>query len=252
MSPSDPTRRFAARVENYARYRPDYPAAALDHLQADCRIAPAAEIAELGSGTGLLTRQLLDRRFRVFAVEPNLEMRKAAEERLAQRAGFVSVAGTAEATTLADATVDAIVAAQAFHWFDRPRAKPEFRRIVRPRGPVVLLWNYRKHEATAFLAGYEALLHEYCADYAEILDRDLHRRQVEEFFEGRMTLSVFDHRQRFDWAGLEGRHLSQSYVPLEGPRFAPMMRELRELFEAHQRDGHVDFEYETRVYCGRP
>lgn len=250
MQPPDSTQRFSSRVENYARYRPGYPAAALDHLQAGCHVPQGGEIADLGSGTGLLTSQLLDRGFRVFAIEPNREMRGAAEKRLAQQPRFVSIAGSAEATTLADASVDAIVAGQAFHWFDQPRASSEFRRILRPGGPVVLLWNYRKLEATPFLAAYEALLHRYCPDYAEILDRELHRTQVEAFFSGRMTLSVFDHHQHFDWTGLQGRHLSQSYVPLDGPRFEPMMRELRRLFDAHQHDGCIDFEYETRLYCG--
>jgi SAM-dependent methyltransferase len=132
------------------------------------------------------------------------------------------------------------------------RARVEFSRILKPGGWVALLWNYRRLDTTAFLRGYEALLRKYCPDYAGILDRDLHRRQVEEFFDGKVSLATFDNPQEFDWSGLEGRHLSQSYVPLDGPRFAPMMRALRELFDATQLDGRVVFEHETRVYLGRP
>jgi SAM-dependent methyltransferase len=252
VSQPSPTQRFSSRAENYARYRPDYPAAALDWMAAGCGLREGWKLADVGSGTGLLSRQLLERGCKVFAVEPNEEMRKTGERLLSSYPGFVSVAGRAEATGLPPQSMDCVVAGQAFHWFDRQRAREEFRRILRPQGAVALLWNYRKLNATPFLAAYEALLHRYCPGYAEILDRDLHRRQVEEFFEGRVTLSVFDHCQDIDWTGLEGRHLSQSYVPLEGPQFTQMMAELRELFEAHQRDGHVAFEYETRLYCGRP
>ena len=124
-------------------------------------------------------------------------------------------------------------------------------RAKKTGGRVALLWNYRRLDTSAFLRGYEALLRKYCPDYADILDRDLHRRQVEEFFVGRVSLATFDNPQEFDWSGLEGRHLSQSYVPLEGPGFEPMMRELRELFDATQQDGRVVFEHETRVYCGQ-
>ena len=250
MNEPDATERFSSRVDNYARYRPDYPSAALDHLESRCGLRPGCTVADIGSGTGLLTAQLLKRGLKVFAVEPNRDMRAAGERVLSLFAGFTSVAGSAEATGLPPHAVDGVVAAQSFHWFDHPRARAEFLRILRPGGPVVLLWNYRKLEATPFLAGYEALLRRHCPDYAEILDRERHRRQVEEFFGGRVDLWLFDHVQHYDWAGLEGRHLSQSYVFLEGPQFAPMMRELRALFDAHQREGSISFEYETRLYAG--
>lgn len=207
-------------------------------------------MADAGSGTGLLTRQLLDLGCQVFAIEPNASMRQAAEARLANDPRFVSVAAAAEATGLPGGSVDLVAAAQAFHWFDRARARMEFRRILNPPGWVALLWNYRIPDATPFLRGYEALLRNYCPDYSEILDRDRHRRDVEEFFGGGVTVATFDNPQELDWSGLEGRHLSQSYVPLKGPCFGPMMRELRQLFDTHHTAGRVVFEHETRVYLG--
>lgn len=251
MKPVAPTQRFSSRVANYARYRPGYPSAALEHLSRQCGLARNSVVAEVGSGTGLLTRQLLELGCKVFAIEPNREMREAGEARIAGRANYTSVAAAAEATGLPDLSVDVVVAAQAFHWFDHARAREEFRRVLRPGGWVALLWNYRKLDTTEFLRAYEALLRRYCPDYAEIHDRDVHRRQVEDFFAGEVTLATFDNLQMFDWAGLEGRHLSQSWVPLEGPAFEPMMRELRELFDSSATDGRIAFEYETRVYCGR-
>ncbi len=251
MKGAAPTLRFSSRADNYARFRPGYPAAALEHLSRLCGLGRGSLLAEIGSGTGLLTRQLLDLGCEVLAVEPNREMREAAEQMLAGRARFASVAAAAKATGLPDSSVEFVVAAQAFHWFDRARAREEFCRILKPHGWVVLLWNYRKLDTTAFLRGYEALLRRHCPDYAEILDRDLHRRQVEEFFAGKMALATFDNVQHFDWEGLEGRHLSQSFVSQEGPGFEPMMRELRELFDANRENGRIDFEYETRLYCGQ-
>jgi SAM-dependent methyltransferase len=208
-------------------------------------------VADMGSGTGLLSRQLLELGCKVFAVEPNREMREAAEAALGGHPGFTSVAAVAEATGLADRGMDLVVAAQAFHWFDHGRAREEFSRILKPERWVALLWNYRRLDSTAFLRGYEALLRKYCPEYAETLDRDLHRRQVVDFFTGNVSLATFENLQEFDWAGVEGRHLSQSFVPLEGPRVTPMMRELRELYETNQSNGRIAFEYETRVYLGK-
>lgn len=251
MNHAAPTRRFSSRAANYARYRPGYPEAALDHLSRQCGLGRGSVVADVGSGTGLLSRQLLDLGCRVFAVEPNPEMRETGEALLVGRANLTSVAAAAEATSLPDCSVGLVAAAQAFHWFDRTRVREEFRRILKPGGWVALLWNYRRLDSAAFLRGYEVLLRKYCPDYDEILDRDLHRQQVEEFFGGKVSLATFDNPQELDWNGLQGRHLSQSYVPLEGPRFEPMMRELRELFDATQDDGRVVFEHETRVYLGR-
>ena len=118
---TDPTQRFSSRVDNYVRYRPGYPSAVIDLLRKECGLTPNSVIADVASGTGIFTRMLLENGNRVFGVEPNLEMRKAGEEYLAAYPNFTSVAGTAEATTLADHSVDFVTAAQAAHWFDRPR-----------------------------------------------------------------------------------------------------------------------------------
>jgi SAM-dependent methyltransferase len=246
-----PTERFSTRVANYARHRPGYPAAMLDHLLRVCGLGTDSIVADLGSGTGLLAAQLLARGWQVIGVEPNREMREAAEAQLAAHPRYRSVAAPAEATTLERESVDLIVAAQAFHWFDRARARLEFVRILKPPRWTAIAWNYRHVDTSAFLRGYEALLHEYCPEYAEILDPERHRREVEAFFGGEVALDRFDNVQSFDWEGLAGRHLSQSYVPLDGPRFEPMMRDLRHLYDACQVDGRVAFEHETRLYLGK-
>lgn len=145
---TDPTQRFSSRVENYSRYRPSYPRQVLELLFEECGLTAASIIADIGSGTGIMTRLFLENGNQVFAVEPNREMRQEAEWNLASYSHFVSVDATAEATTLRAGSVDFVVAAQAFHWFDREKVRPEFVRILKPEGWVVLVWNDRRPDST--------------------------------------------------------------------------------------------------------
>jgi SAM-dependent methyltransferase len=246
------TSRFSDRVENYVRYRPGYPRGALQVLKNECGLTPNHVIADVASGTGIWTRVLLENGNRVFGVEPNAEMRQAGERLLADSPGFTSVAGTAEATTLADASVDFVTAAQAAHWFDRARARREFVRILKPDGWLVLLWNERITDGTAFLREYEQLLLTYGTDYADVR----HERttdEVNEFFDpAPFRERVFAMRQEFDYAGIEGRLLSSSYAP--GPEHVnhvPMLAELRRIFDLYAVAARAGFDYKTRVYFGR-
>jgi len=252
MPASNATSRFSDRVENYVRYRPGYPPEALQILKDECGLAPHHVVADLASGTGIWTRLLLENGNTVYGVEPNAEMRQAGERLLSGFPTLTSVAGTAEATTLADASVDFVTAAQAAHWFDRERARREFARILKPGGWLVLLWNERLTDSTSFLRDYEQLLLTYGTDYEEVR----HERTtdaVNEFFDpAPFQARVFEMRQEFDYAGIEGRLLSSSYAPgPEHPNYTPMLRELRRIFDAHAVSGRATFDYKTRVYFGR-
>ncbi|HWY22141.1 MAG TPA: class I SAM-dependent methyltransferase [Candidatus Acidoferrum sp.] len=252
MPASNATRRFSDRVENYVRYRPGYPLDVLQALKAECGLAPNHAVADIASGTGIWTRMLLENGNPVFGVEPNAEMRQAGERLLAGFPKFSSVVGTAEATTLADQSADFVTAAQAAHWFDRERARREFVRILKPGGWLVLLWNERLTDATAFLRDYEQLLLKYGTDYQDVR----HERTtdaVNEFFDpAPFHERVFPMRQEFDYAGVEGRLLSSSYAPgPDHPQHAPTLRELRRIFDAHQAQSSVAFDYQTRVFFGR-
>ena len=246
-----PTARFSDRVENYVRYRPGYPPEVLDLLRAECGLQPSHIIADIASGTGVLTRLLLDNGNSVFAVEPNTEMREMGMHELESYDRLVSVAGTAEETTLRSASVDFVTAAQAAHWFDLPRARAEFVRILRREGWCVLIWNERCTASTPFLRSYEQLLLTYGTDYKEVR----HERttaMIHEFFTPALCRErVFGLRQQLGHEGAAGRLLSSSYAPLEGhPSHAPMMHELRRIFHAHATDDKVEFEYKTRVFYG--
>jgi ubiquinone/menaquinone biosynthesis C-methylase UbiE len=246
----DPKERFSTRVENYARFRPGYPPEVVEVMTKECGLKRDSVVADIASGTGIFTRLLLENGNRVFGVEPNAGMRQAGEEYLAKYPNFTSVAGNAEKTGLPDRLCDLVTAAQAAHWFDREKSLREFQRILKPDGCLALLWNDRRLEATAFDRDYEQMLLDYGTDYADVkrLDADASR-----FFGAfRRQLRVLPNFQDFDHAALEGRLLSSSYAPqAEHPSHAPMLAELRRIFNAYQSGGKVRMEYDTKLYFGQ-
>jgi SAM-dependent methyltransferase len=252
MPVKDATQRFSSRVENYVRYRPGYPPEVLELLKNECGLTPDSVIADIASGTGILTRMLAENGNRVFGVEPNDEMRRAGERLLESYSGFKSIAGTAEATTLPDHSVDIVTAAQAAHWFDREKARREFVRILKPSGWLVLLWNERRTDSTPFLREYEHLLLAYGTDYQEVRHERTTAEIADFFSPSPFRSSTLEMRQEVDYAGLEGRLLSSSYTPMpDHKNYEPMLRELRRIFDAHQIDDRVSLDYNTLVYYGQ-
>lgn len=251
LPPSDPTARFSDRVADYIRYRPGYPEVLVDILTRETGLTPDSVIADIGSGTGISTRLLLRSGCAVVALEPNAEMRQAAEQLLGHHPNFRSADGRAERSGLPDSSIDLITAAQAFHWFDRGEARREFKRILRPGGQVALFWNTRRTEATPFLRAYEELLCEFATDYAAVDHRHVNHAALAEFYGGPFRTHVLPNRQEFDYPGLEGRLLSSSYAPAAGhPAHKPMLETLRRLFDAHADQGRVTFLYDVELYIG--
>lgn len=246
----DPKQRFSDRADDYARYRPTYPRALLDHL---AREHGFGVVADVGSGTGIFTRLLLDAGAkRVFAVEPNAAMRAAAERDLAGEPRFESVAASAEQTTLGDESVDLVTAAQAFHWFDAAQAHAEWTRILRAGGAAALVWNVRA--STPLCDDYEDLLLRFAPDYPAVLARDrAAEAAVRPLFAPREPrVARFSHAQRFVEAGLRGRLLSSSYAPKAGhPMHEPMMKRLAEIFAKHAKGGAVEMDYECVCWSAR-
>jgi SAM-dependent methyltransferase len=252
MPASNATSRFSARVGNYVRYRPGYPVEALRSLRNECGLNASHVVADIASGTGIWTRMLLENGNPVFGVEPNAEMRAAGERLLAGFPRFTSVAGTAEATTLPDASIDFVTAAQAAHWFDRAGSRREFARILKPGGCLVLLWNERLTDSTPFLREYEQLLLTYGTDYADVRHENTTELLNEFFDPAPFQDRTFANRQEFDYTGLEGRLLSSSYAPgPEHARYPAMLRDLRTLFDMHAVAGRVGVDYKTRVYFAK-
>ena len=253
MSFSDATKRFSNRVADYVRYRPGYPVEILSLLKTWTNFRPEHVVADIGSGTGLLSKLFLDFGNRVLGVEPNAEMRAAGEEFLGSYPNFTSIAGSAEATSLPSDSVDFVAAGQAFHWFQMPAAGDEFHRILKSGGRVLIIWNEILLDETAFLREYEALLNRFGTDYARVSESYPRAEQMLEFY-GRNEFSshALPNFQEFDFEGLSGRLRSSSYAPPPGhPQYEPMMKELRKLFDAYHQGGVVRMEYRTRVYGGK-
>jgi ubiquinone/menaquinone biosynthesis C-methylase UbiE len=252
MTFADSKQRFSTRVQDYIRYRPGYPSAVRDTLRAECGLKSGHVIADIGSGTGFLCELFLKNGNRVFGVEPNEPMRQAGEEYLASYDGFASVNGSAEATTLDDASVNLVTAGQSFHWFDPNLCRAEFARILKPNGWVVVIWNERLTDSTPFLRAYEALLREYGTDYATVKESYPSEQHMRDFF----LVNPYSSRtapnfQEFDFEGVAGRLRSSSFIPTtDAPTYAPMMEALQKIFTEFNEAGQVRLEYTTHVYYG--
>lgn len=246
---SDATTRFSNRVADYVRYRPGYPPVVLEFLAQTCGLTPQSVIADVGSGTGLLSRLFLDNGNRVYAVEPNGEMRAAAEQLLAGYPNFTSVPARAEATTLPAVSVDFVTAGQSFHWFDHHLARREFQRILRPAGWIALVWNDRQTDTTPFLREYERLLRAHATDYTAVNHAQYGLPDFQRIFGQGVQRVTFDNVQRFDLNGVMGRLMSSSYAPLPGhPNYEPLMDGLRAAFDRYNEGGVVEFLYTTELY----
>jgi SAM-dependent methyltransferase len=245
-----PTERFGDRADAYVRHRPGYPAAL--HAWLRGLGFGSGPVADIGAGTGQSARLWLDLGHNVIAVEPNDAMRAAGAAALAGESGVRWRKGTAEATTLADASVDVVAAAQAFHWFDPERVRAEWARVLRPGGAVVVAWNTRAVERAEVAAGFEALLATHGRDYAGVAARKADDAAMRAWFgAGLQAEARFPHAQRLDREGLHGRLLSTSSAPRPGePGHAAMHDALDALFARHAVDGAVDLDYDTRAFVG--
>ncbi len=250
---TDATQRFSSRVENYVKYRPGYPNEVIETLRNECGLTADSIVADVGSGTGILTEMFLRNGNAVYGIEPNRGMREAAERLLKEYPRFRSVAAQAEETTLDDASVDFVAAGQAFHWFDREKTRREFARVLKPRGWVALIWNERVTTTTPFLVAYEQLLKDYSTDYEQVDHRRIDDDVIRDFFgSDDFRLKQFINVQVFDYEGVKGRLLSSSYAPEEGhSNYEPMLAELERIFQTYQDEGRVVFEYVTQMYYGQ-
>ena len=255
---TDSTQRFSDRVGAYVAARPRYPAALAPLLARELNLRADAVIADIGSGTGISCASLLAAGFAVIGVEPNEPMRAAAEREFAGQSRFRSVKGTAEATSLAAASIDLVIAGQAFHWFDPERFGAEARRILKPGGALALFWNSRVHDASPFMAEFDRVLIDYCPEYREKLRADdleaKHAPAMQIVFGSRhWQAAELDNAQVLDRASLMTRVESNSYAPKPGdPLHAPMVDALNALFDRHAQRSSVTMTYRTRIFFDRP
>lgn len=247
------TTRFSSRAAAYVKYRPGYPDDLIPQLRTLTGLKPKHIIADIGSGTGLSALPFLQAGNTVIGVEPNDEMRKLGDDFLKTWKNFRSIQGTAEGANLKPRSVDFVVAAQAFHWFDPEATRAEFRRILRPPGWVILTLNDRQTDSSDFLREYEQLLLKHGTDYSTVNHRNIDDTRVQAFFENsKVTKLELAYVQHLDYEGLKGRLDSSSYIPNPGtPAYEAMIGELRPLFDRHNSGGFVDIVYTTLVYIGK-
>jgi ubiquinone/menaquinone biosynthesis C-methylase UbiE len=250
----DPKTRFSDRVDRYIKYRPGYPQDLINFLKEKKILSSNSIIADIGSGTGILSELFLKEGNEVYGIEPNSDMRAAAERLLTNYVNFTSINGSAENTTLESNSIDIITAGQAFHWFNLEKARLEFLHILRSEGWVVLVWNRRKSRTNEFLKEYEKFLLKYGRDYKAIEKSKL---EFNEFFRGsksnkKYNKIIYDNYQIFDYKSLEGRLLSTSYIPLDDhPNYKDMLFDLKQLFKKFQKNGLIRFEYDTEIVYGQ-
>jgi SAM-dependent methyltransferase len=243
--------RFTGRVEEYAKYRPGYPEQIINLLENKIEFNEAKDIADVGCGTGRLSRLFLTNGNLVFGVEPNEEMRVMSEKLLSKFINFISVDGTAEETKLADHSVDVITVGQAFHWFDLKQTRKEFKRILRKDGHVVIVWNERTNN-THVMKAVNKILKSLNQEHEEA-EKNLVDKNLLSTFYGveKVHTSTFPNFQMLDLAGLKGRIHSISYVPDSGSEHKRIMGEVKDVFEKYNNGGLVKIEYTTKVFYGK-
>ena len=226
----------------YEQARPDYPAAALDHIVDVLELEPGAHVVDVGAGTGKFARQLVARGLRVTGVEPIAEMREIFDRVVDAEV----VHGTAESIPLDDGTADAVTAAQAFHWFDTERALPELKRILRPRGGVALIWNVRDESHPLHQAYAEAIRPYKGNAYPIGVGHPAGKPLASPLFTD-VEERTFPHAQVMDADGLAARAASVSFIArLPEEERAGLLERIRALAPP----GTFEFPYVTKVFTG--
>jgi len=247
------TDRFTGKTEKYVQFRPHYSEHVLQHLFEQVGVQQEDIVADIGAGTGIFTKELLKKGLQVVAVEPNDEMRQALIDQLVTQDARLTVSqGSAENTGLDDNSVNHIVCAQAFHWFDQIKTREEFNRILAPSGQVVLIWNQRDVGVSPFMEGYEALFLKYGHQYDKVAHKSVSQQSLAFFYGGKPPqYSYYPLIQPLDYDGLFGRIQSSSFsLKEDDPRFGEYLEDIRALFESHQVNGFVQMQYRTDIYWG--
>ncbi len=245
--------KFSGKANVYARFRPKYPEEFLEYLTADCGLYPGINVADIGSGTGILTRQLLTRSVRVFAVEPNSDMRKTAEAELSACSEFVSVNASAEHTGLHDKSIDLITVAQAFHWFDPIRFQSECRRICKPNAKVVLVWNTRDEE-NPIVKDLGIVCRKFCPEFKGFSGGTQNSSEIfRQFFrDGTYEHMIFRNDLVTDRESFLGGTMSASYsLTKNDPEYQAYVDAILLIFDKYSCEDRLVIPNRTHSYAGR-
>ena len=247
------TENFTGKAEVYSKYRPSYPNEFIDYLLSENRLNEDSVLVDIGAGTGILTKQLLEKGLSVKAVEPNGDMRIIAEQSLNQNNRFTSINATAEHTSLNDNSVDLVIAAQAFHWFNKEKFKKECIRILKQDAKVSLVWNSRD-SSNQLIIDNEQICKKWCPSFYGFSGGIGEDQDVFKHFyrNGTYEFITFQHDLVFDYEGFLGRNLSASYAPQKTDKaYTSFVSAIRELFEKYSHGGEIVIPNLTRSYLGR-
>lgn len=247
LSTSD---RFLGKTDDYIKFRPGYPPEIIEYLNKNHGFTPESICAEIGSGTGKFLELLLQNNNKVYAVEPNDEMRGAAEKSFAAFKNFNSISGNSTNTTLNDHSVDFIFCVQSLHWFASENTADEFKRILKPNSKVVIIWNKKSYEKSAFMQGIHKIFIEDCIDFLSVkLENIADHEILSLLFKDHYDHYSIETKQILNLEGLIGRMMSASYAPPQGhPKHEKFISEIKKLFQQEEKKGMVEFLYETVTY----
>ncbi|MDR3709004.1 MAG: class I SAM-dependent methyltransferase [Capsulimonadaceae bacterium] len=248
----DSKERFSNKASDYEKYRPSYPEEFIAYLGDIIGINRSSKVADIGAGTGILTRLVGEIAGRIYAVEPNANMRRACEKFCEHLRSFTAIPGSAEKTELPDGSVDFITVGQAFHWFDPVATRIEFQRILKAGGKVILVWNRREQE-TGLAREYANVLRQYCSDFAGPAGRGhASPEALAAFFRsGIYEERTFENNRMLTLEAFVGNSLSASHAPSAGDaNYLPFIKALTSVFHTYSQSGKLPQPMMTRSYAG--
>lgn len=249
---TDARGKFSGRGEFYAKSRPSYSGKLIDALYSDYGFSDKSVIADVGAGTGKFSVLLAKRGSQVICVEPNADMRAKLAEAVKPFPGCRVLTGSAEETGIPPKTADFVTAAQAFHWFDCEKFKRECKRIMKPGGKVVLVWNTRELDADVTLES-QAVYEKYCPGFTGF-SAGMHGSEdmINLFFSKGFDKICFESPLNFDEEGFINRSISSSFSLRPGDeKFEEYIDAVREVFSKYQSGGRITVPNTATAYIGK-
>jgi len=237
---------FTSKSKIYDAYRPKYSEQFIDSIIENYPLSHLAKIADIGAGTGILTQQLLRIGCEIFAIEPNKEMREIAENKFLNEKKCHVINGSAEKTTLNDNSMDLIIVAQAFHWFEIESFRKEFQRISK-RNKAILVWNTKK-TSQPYLAELEEVNQKYCKEFKGF-SGGIEIDQISSFFDNHYIRKEFENNLRMKKHNFVNGILTGSYTPdKEDKDYEAYVQKIEEIFEKYCINGELIIENDTIAY----
>ena len=246
--------KFNHLADIYEKYRPSYPQKYVEDIIEKCHLNFESLVADIGAGTGILTRQLLHNNLKVVGVEPNPDMRKVLKK-LETNKNFRAIEGTAEHTNIENNNIDLVVVAQAFHWFDKEKFKEECKRILKPNGSVWILWN-QLDENEEIVKEQKRIDDQYTNRFQEvngILSATKKEEKIQGFFkDNRYETKVVDNPLENNKERFIGSNLSKSYsLKKEDTNYNNYIKAFGEVFDKYSENGMVIIPNKTYGYLGK-